>query len=298
MPELPEVETIRLQLERFLVGSPRGKALRGHKIKAVDIRWPKIFEGDKNKAMGTRILGIRRFGKVLVMDLDNDYSLVIQVKLTGQLIYQGPNLTPKGKISQKVFGGLGGKHTHVVFDLDQNGKLYYNDVRKFGRIKVVETKDVKNSGLIGKLGPEPHVAKGFAGRKTLTLKIFREILSKTKRPIKIVLMDQGKMSGVGNIYANDALYLAGINPKKPANSLSKTEQLKLFKSVIKVLKEGIKREGASELAYVTPDGKEGKYQDFTLVYGREGEECGRCVAKIKKIQLGGRGTYFCPRCQK
>ena len=292
MPELPEVESIKLQLQKFVVG---------HRILDVDIRWPRIFEGDPKKVIGSKILGIRRFGKVLVVDLDNDYSLVIQIKLTGQLIYKGPLLKAES-ISPKVKGGLGGKHTHVIFKLDappshkaaegQAALLYYNDVRKFGKIKVVQSAKIKEQGeFIGKLGLE------FL--KDLKLGDFEKIVKASNRPIKILLMDQSKMAGVGNIYANDALFLAGIKPNRKSSSLSLREQKKLFESIEKVLKEGIKRGGASELAYVTPDGKEGSYQDFTLVYGREGELCkNKCGSVIKKIKLGGRGTYFCPVCQK
>jgi len=161
-------------------------------------------------------------------------------------------------------------------------------------MRLEKTSNIQNSknpnNYIGKLGKE------FL--KDLTLEEFSEILVKSKKPIKILLMDQTKMAGVGNIYANDALWLAMINPRKQANKLLNYQIIKLLKSIEKVLKEGIKRGGASELAYVAPDGSEGHYQDFTLVYGREGEPCKVCKTPIEKIKLGGRGTYFCPVCQK
>ncbi|MEK7112623.1 MAG: zinc finger domain-containing protein, partial [Patescibacteria group bacterium] len=157
--------------------------------------------------------------------------------------------------------------------------------------KIVPTKEVEEVPFIKKLGPEPFGA--------LTPTLFVQILSKSSRPIKIVLMDQEKLGGVGNIYANDALWLAKINPQRAANSLSAEETKKLYKAVHQVLKEGIKYGGSSELAYVTPEGKEGSYQDHTLSYGRQGDPCERChKAKFVKIFLGGRGTYFCPVCQK
>jgi len=280
MPELPEVETIRKGLEKYLVG---------HTIKSVKIHY-KNFEGNEKNLEGGKIKKVRRFGKVLSIDLDNGYSLVIHIKLTGQLIYRGPNLKHPG-LSKKIFGGIPGKHTHVVFILNKNGTLYYNDYRKFGWLKVVKTKDVEEIGFIKKLGPEP--------LDGLTLNIFKEILSSTKRAVKILIMDQSKMGGVGNIYANDALFLAKIDPRRPANELSVVEAKKLFESIKEVLKRGLKYEGASELAYVTPAGKEGGYQDHALVYGRQGKPClNKCGGKVKKIKLGGRGTYFCPNCQK
>jgi len=281
MPELPEVETIRIQLEKYLVE---------HKVKSVEARY-KNFEGNGRDLEGGKVKGIRRFGKVLVIDLSNGYSAVIHIKLTGQLIYRGPNLLKAESLSPKVSGGLGGKHTHVIFHLDKNGILYYNDVRKFGWIKIVKTKDVEKVGFIEKLGPEPF--------KGLSFKVFKDMISKSSRAIKVLLMDQTKIGGVGNIYANDALWLAKIDPRRPANSLSLSEQSRSYDSILEVLKEGLKRGGASELAFVTPDGSEGEYQKHFLAYGRKDEPCERCrKAKFKKINLGGRGTYYCPYCQK
>jgi formamidopyrimidine-DNA glycosylase len=282
MPELPEVETMRLQLKKYLVG---------HKITSVDVKNRKTFQGDEKKIIGGKVAGTRRFGKVSVIDIDNGYSILTHVKLTGQYIYRGPNLKNPSKLSSKVIGGVPGPHTLVIFNLDRGGELYYNDVRRFGWIRIEKTEDVEKEKFIVKLGPEPF--------KDLTLEIFKLILLKSGRPIKIVLMDQEKMGGVGNIYANDALWLAAINPRQPANNLQPEEQKRLYEAVLSVLKAGLKYGGASELAFVTPDGAEGEYQKHTLAYGREGEPCERCHrARIEKYFLGGRGTYWCPNCQK
>ena len=289
MPELPEVETMKLQL---------GKFLTGHKIVSVEVKNRKTFQGDEKKIIGGKVMGTRRFGKVSVIDLDNNYSILTHVKLTGQYIYKGPNLKNPGALSKKVVGGVPGPHTLVIFNLDKGGDLYYNDIRRFGWIRIEKTEDVEKEKFINKLGPEPHVAKGFAGQ-ALTLELFRQILSKTSRPVKIVLMDQEKMGGVGNIYANDALWLAKINPKMPAKNISLEKSKELFDAILTVLKAGLKYGGASELAFVTPDGAEGEYQNHTLAYGHEGEPCERChKAKFEKYFLGGRGTYSCPNCQK
>ena len=289
MPELPEVETIRKGLEKYLIG---------HKITEVEVRNRKILpEGEKN-LIGAKVSKIRRFGKVTVIDLDNGYSIVSHIKLTGQFIYRGPNLLKAESLSPKVSGGLGGKHTHVIFHLDKGGFLYYNDVRRFGWIKIVKTKDVSEVPFIKKLGPEPLVAGRSSGQAILTFELFKGIISKSSRPIKILLMDQEKIGGVGNIYANDALWLAKINPRQASKKLGNKEIKNLYSSVHKVLKEGLKYGGASELAYVTPDGKEGSYQEHTLAYGKDEEPCQRChKAKFEKFFLGGRGTYFCPVCQ-
>lgn len=282
MPELPEVESVKIQLKKFIVG---------HKIDSVDVRDRKILKKGEAKLGGGKVKAIRRFGKVLSLDLDNGYSAVIHIKLTGQLIYRGPKLKNPPGLSKKIFGGIPGKHTHVIFNLDKGAKLYYNDYRKFGWIKVVKTKEVEEIDFIKNLGPEP--------LDGLTLKKFEELTSSTKRTIKTLLMDQSKIGGVGNIYANDALWFAKVNPKTPADELDDKKVKKLYSAIKKVLKKGLELEGASELAFVMPSGEEGNYQDHTLVYGREGEKCRRNHdAKIKKIKLAGRGTYFCPVCQK
>lgn len=282
MPELPEVEAITLQLGRFL---------KGHYITSVEVNNRKTFQGDENLILNSKVVGTRRFGKVTVIDLDNGYSVLTHVKLTGQFIYRGPNLLNPKPLSKKVSGGVPGPHTLVTFCLDKDGKLYYNDVRRFGWVRIVKTSEVESEQFIKKLGPEPF--------KDLTLDIFKKILSKSGRPIKVVLMDQEKMGGIGNIYATDALWLSKINPKKKSNTLSDVDQELLFKSIISVLKEGIKWGGASELAFVTPDGTEGQYQGHTLAYGHTGEPCERChKAVFEKYFLAGRGTYVCPYCQK
>lgn len=282
MPELPEVETMKLQL---------GKFLTGHKIISVGVKNRNTFQGDEKKIIGGRVIGTRRFGKVSVIDLSNGYSILTHVKLTGQYIYRGPNLKNPQKLSSKVTGGISGPHTLVTFKLDRGGALYYNDVRRFGWIRIVKTGDVETESFIKKLGPEPF--------KNLNLSKFTEILSKTRRAVKVVIMDQSKIGGVGNIYATDALWLAKIDPKKAANGLNPKEQKMLYEAILKVLKDGLKYGGASELSFVTPDGEEGEYQKHTLAYGHGGKVCERChKAKFKKYFLGGRGTYVCPVCQK
>lgn len=281
MPELPEVESIKLGLIKLLVG---------HKITDVIINNPRIFTGETKNIIGAKVIEVRRFAKALSIDLSNDYSLLIHIKMTGQLIYRGPNLPNPPEISKKVIG-LGGRHTHVIFKLDNDGILYYNDVRQFGWIKVVKASEVTTSGFVSKLGPEP-----FNG---LTKVKFKEIVSKYKTAIKVVLMDQEKMGGIGNIYANDALFLSKIHPKRAANSLISQEQESLYDSIIKVLKKGLEVGGASELSFVRPDGTEGEYQKHFVIYGQNGKLCSRCKAtKIEKTVVGGRGTYFCPNCQK
>ncbi len=297
MPELPEVETIRIQLKQYLVG---------HVIEDVEVRLPKQISGEVQRVIGAKVQGVRRFGKGLVIDLDNSYSLTIHIKMTGQLVYRGPDLPKTTKLSQKV-GGLPGKATHVIFKLKsqklnlkntdkkskvlntQDAYLYYNDVRQFGWIKIVKTEDVFKLQFFKTLGPE------FL--RDLELKKFQEILKSKKTSIKPLVMDQAYMAGVGNIYANDALYVAKIHPRRPANSLTEKESKDLFAAIEEVLKKGIKAGGSSEWAYVNALGEEGNYQKTFLVYGKVGKKCERCGTIIEKITLGGRGTFFCPACQ-
>ena len=282
MPELPEVESIKIQLERFLLG---------HTIAKVQVNHRKILTEGEDKLVGGKITAVRRFGKALAIDTNNGYSTVAHVKMTGQFIYRGPYLKAPPALPKKVAGGAPGKHTHVIFHLDKDGILYFNDYRRFGWIKVVKTSEVKSLPFIASLGPEP--------LDGLTHKHFSLLVSKTKRAIKLLLMDQTKIAGVGNIYANDALWLAKINPVRPAASLSPREIKALYSAIEKVLRQAIKNGGSSEIAFVNPDGTEGSYQNHFLVYDREGEPCPRCrKAKIKKLRLGSRGTYFCPKCQK
>lgn len=288
MPELPEVETMRMQLEKFLVGS---------KISDVQIKTPS-YELDKDKLIGWEVIKVRRFAKVSSIDLSNGYSILTHVKLTGQFIYKGPKHKTTEPISKKVVGGAPGPHTHIIFEFSDGGKLYYNDIRKFGWVRLVKTEDVEKEKFIKTLGPEPHIAQGFSGA-VLTKEYFKNLISKSRRNIKVLLMDQSKIGGVGNIYANDALYLSKISPKRTANTLTDKEQDILYNSIEFVLKEGLKYGGASELAFVTPDGKEGEYQNHTLIYGHQGELCTYCKKnKIEKFFLGGRGTYWCSNCQK
>ncbi len=286
MPELPEVETMRSQLEKFLVGSV---------IKDIKVKTQNIVTGDYKKLLGQKVVSVRRFAKVSSIDFSNNFSLLTHVKLTGQFIYRGPKLNNDGKLSKKVVGGLGGPHTHVTFDFEDGGVLYYNDIRKFGWIRIMPTIDVENEKFVKTLGPEPF--------KDLNLEYFQKLLSKSKRNIKVLLMDQSKIGGVGNIYANDALWLSKISPQRSSNTLSDPEQKELYSAIHTVLKAGLKYGGASELAFVTPDGKEGEYQNHTLVYGHEktlcdNPACRQAGVKIEKFFLGGRGTYWCPSCQK
>ncbi|HSW47624.1 MAG TPA: zinc finger domain-containing protein, partial [Candidatus Saccharimonadales bacterium] len=211
----------------------------------------------------------------------------------GQLLFRRvPQVSQVPRVSQaKVdVGLLPDKYTHVVFTLDKDAVLFYRDVRQFGWVKVLLTKDAADLPFFKSLGPEP--------LKDLTLEKFKAIISKNKINIKVLLMDQKRISGIGNIYANDALYVAGIDPRRISSSLTQNEQAKLFKAAEQVLKKGLEAGGASEWSYVDLLGGAGQYQNFFQVYNKKGKPCKNCGTKIEKITLGGRGTFFCPKCQK
>jgi len=282
MPELPEVETLKLGLQKYLVG---------HTIESVELRLKKQFQGDVKDVEGVKVIDVRRFGKGLVIDLSNNYSLAIHIKLTGQLIYRGKDEPKVIHADMRTVGKtLPNNWTRVIFHLDKDALLYYNDLRQFGWIKVVPTDKVKELPFFKELGPEFF--------NDLDESKFAEILSKSKTAIKPLIMDQQKMAGVGNIYANDSLYLAKINPKIPANSLSSKEVKDLFNAIETVLKRGLEEGGASELTFVNVLGEAGNYQNHSLVYGHQGEKCSKDGSVIEKYMLAGRGTYVCPVCQK
>lgn len=286
MPELPEVETIKLGLEKRIIGK---------KITDIEVLAPKIFIGDKKEVIGKTVVGVWRRAKILGIDLDSNLTLLIHLKLTGQLVFvKDARHQTFGHPIPFAGTTLPAKSTAVMFSFSDGAKLYFNDVRKFGWIKIVDREQVTGNSekIFGKMGPEPL-------EKEFTEKVFTEILKKYKKPIKQVLMDQEIIAGVGNIYAAEALFLAKIDPRRPANGLKDLEASKLYKSLINVLNLGIKYQGSSEAAFVNVDGEKGSMQKHLQVYGKTGEYCpNKCGGKIKRIVLGGRGTFFCPNCQK
>jgi formamidopyrimidine-DNA glycosylase len=266
MPELPEIETIKRYLEKDLIG---------RKIKDVKILNKKSFFGDKKKILNSKILKIERKGKMLIFRLNNSLNLVFHLKLTGQLLFL--NFLRNSEIK---------KYTRVIFILNK-GFLIFNDARKFGWVKVLDDKNLNKE--LSKIGKEPF---------DLNFKYLKEIFSKTKRPIKIVLMNQEKIAGLGNIYANEALFLAKIHPLKPANKLKDNEIKNLLSAIKKVIKKAIKLQGTSFRFYIKPDESKGSYQEEFLVYQRKNEKCLKCKSKIEYVKISGRGSFYCPKCQK
>ncbi len=266
MPELPEVETIKRDLEKVILGK---------KITEVCVHNPTIIREpsvDKFKKglTGVIIKNILRKGKVLILELSNGKSLVIHLRMTGQLVYPGD-----------------AKKSRVSFHFSDGKTLDFNDQRLFAELRLLD--DWRSLKFIQGLGPEPF---------DLNVDKFKVMLSGKKTKIKPLLMDQAFISGIGNLYAAECLFRAKIDPQRPANSLTDKEKEALFKKIKEVLSEAIHYGGSSVDNYVRVSGKKGSYVAYHKVYGREGKPCLVCKAPIKRINLGGRGTYFCPRCQK
>ncbi len=266
MPELPEVETIKRELEN---------AALGKKIVDVIINNPKVIKEPKKEDFvkglkNTVIKSVIRKGKLLILELSSGKALTIHLKLTGQLIYPG-----------------NAQQSRVSFKLSDNKILDFNDRRLLGELRLVD--DWKSLKFIKELGPEPF---------DLTIDKFKEMLADKKTKIKPLLMDQTFISGVGNLYAVEALFQAKIHPEKSAASLSDKQKEVLFKKIKQVLRKAINHKGSSVDQYVQLSGKPGEYVKYHKVYDRENESCFKCGGRIKRISLGGRGTYFCPVCQK
>lgn len=276
MPELPEIETIKLQLQKVLVG---------HRLEKIQILNSKIVQGSIETVKGEKVLGVERLGKVLLINFGQGQKLGFHFKMTGQLIYDdGKERIVGGHPSEDFVAKMPNSHTRVVFKFDK-GTLYFNDQRMFGWVML-------NPKFVDKLGPEPF---------DMSNEEFAKRVSKGKRPIKLVLMDQEVISGVGNIYANDALWEAKIRPNSTVDHLSFNQLILLFEKLKMVLREGIKYGGATaaDAKYMNLHGLGGHYQDHFRTYGRGGLECLRKDGGIiDKFVLGGRGTYVCPKCQE
>ena len=288
MPELPEVETIKLGLSKLLPGKV---------IIKVDFDWPKSFPNSKddvqNFMIGSAVNDVRRRAKVLLIDLSSDYSLVIHLKMTGQLVYlSAKDRFGAGHPSDSLIGNLPDKSTRVTITFSDDSKLFFNDQRKFGWMRLIPTSEVINLDFFKKIGPEPLQAD-------FTWQVFRDrIRRRSKSGIKAVLLDQTVLAGVGNIYADESLWGAKIHPARSVNELTVAQIKKLHQEIIFVLKLSIEKGGSTDRNYVNAEGKKGSYIQFARVFRKEGQPCPRCGNTIIKTRLAGRGTHFCPYCQK
>ncbi len=299
MPELPEVENLRQGL---------AKAILGQKIRRVEIRKPKLVSGKgtlrtasetkkrefQKGIQGEQFIGVKRRAKNLVFKLSHGKIILAHLKMSGQFVY-------KPSASSKVVSGghpiefsekeLPNKHTHLIFELDR-GMLYYNDTRMFGYILYFPSiKAFESQNHFVNYGVEPL-------SPLFTLKYFKEKLKNKTGKIKVALMDQKIVTGLGNIYADESLFAARIRPDREPSTLSSLEITRLRKEIIRILKRATKVGGSSVATYRLLDETRGNYAREHKVYGKEGQPCVNCGKPLKKTIIQGRTTIFCPRCQK
>jgi formamidopyrimidine-DNA glycosylase len=289
MPELPEVETIRIGLNKLLPGKT---------VKAVNFDWQKSFPNAQPDAekflIGATITDVKRRAKVLIIDLDSGYSLIIHLKMTGQLVFRSNDDKQRfgaGHPTRSLVDSLPDKSTHVTLDL-ADSKLFFNDQRKFGWVRLVPMLEIPLIDFFKKVGPEP-LADDFKPKDFID-RLYRRKKSK----IKPVLLDQTVIAGVGNIYADESLFAAGIHPETVITDIKKTKLELLFKELQSVLRLSIEKGGSTDKNYVDAEGKKGSYLTFAKVFRRENRPCTVCGATIEKIRVAGRGTHICPNCQK
>ena len=319
MPELPEVETVRRGLEARIIG----RVIRS--VSVIDS--PKSFPnapGDVDAfMMNAEITAVRRRAKVLLIDLSTAYTLVIHLKMTGQLVYvkkEGliPPLDPEvnsessprslklahdaradagegrfgaGHPNESLIGELPDRSTRVVIEFTDESRLYFNDQRKFGWVKLMPTVEVPNIDFMKKVGPEPLEAD-------FTTEVFWQQLQRRKNTIiKAAILDQTVLAGVGNIYADEGLWGARIHPATRVRDVSRQSVDTLWRELRDVMTLAIEKGGSTNKNYVNAEGKRGSYMDFARVFRREGLPCPRCMTTIIKFKAAGRGTHICPHCQ-
>jgi len=273
VPELPEVETIRRSLSKFILGK---------RINDVAIFWSPAAVSMPGRdfaeiVKGQEIESLDRRGKYLLIGLSRGITMIIHFRMTGRMIYYPDHHQPD-------------KHTHVVFSLN-DGEIHYADTRKFGRIQLVSTAEVYKVPALAKLGPEP-LGEDFSFVR------LGQRLSRKKSSIKASLLDQSVVAGLGNIYVDEALFRAGIQPGRKTSSLKVSEIIKLYDAIVEVLSAGIEAQGTTFRDYRDAEGKKGLFQEYLMVYGRGGLNCKVCGQKLEKEKIGGRTSVFCPQCQE
>ena len=294
MPELPEVETVRSGLERLIIGRTVGR---------VDFDTEKSFPNSATDMqvfmIDAQIKTIQRRGKVLIINLSTSYSLVIHLKMTGQLVFVDAHADGAdkkrfgaGHPNASLVGALPDRSTRVTITFSDGSVLYFNDQRKFGWMRLMPTIEVPEIDFFKRLGPEPL-------QSTFTLSLFIERLMRRKHSrIKAVLLDQTVLAGIGNIYADESLWAARIHPETRVDRISRPKLRALHEAIIAVLRLSIQKGGSTDRNYVNAEGGRGSYIQFAKVFRKEGQPCERCQTTIIKIRSAGRGTHLCPRCQK
>jgi formamidopyrimidine-DNA glycosylase len=337
MPELPEVETIKRGLEHTIIGFViteveilNPKTFQGDPTQLIGAKvvgvWRRakvlgidlirhqlsdtrhqtssvILSEAKNLSRGSRIKSGMTVNEVsdsgvAIAPQNDTLSLLFHLKMTGQVIFQGVGDKDQGTErmvgghpNQDFFNELPSKSTRVIFTFSDGSKLYFNDQRKFGWILLTQNSQLSTQNFLSKLGPEP-LEDGF------TWEVLKTNLQRRKsQAVKVAILDQEIVSGVGNIYACEACFIAGIHPERKVHSLTEEEYQKLHKGIVESLSSGIHHGGSTKQHYVNAAGEKGYFLDYAFVYDRAGQFCQNCSNEIVKIKLGGRGTYYCPNCQ-
>lgn len=293
MPELPEVETIKRGLNKRIVGK---------NITDLSFDWPKSFLGKKEDVVGREVKGVERRAKVIRINLSGDYNLLFHLKMTGQLIYRAAQLRQgfAGPQNQDFSGGhpdhnwhakLPNSATRIIFTFNDGSKLFFNDLRKFGWCKVL------NNDQIEKIFCDEYGVEPFDSKFTVDYLLLRA-KKNPNRTIKQFLMDQTIVAGIGNIYADEALFSSGVLPTRKIKEISLSEWKSIRENVLKILELGIKHGGTTDSDYVNAEGEKGGMQNYLKVYRKAGESCPKeCGGKIDRMVVGGRGTHFCENCQ-
>ena len=287
MPELPEVETVRRGLESLIIG----KKIKTE-VHDTEKGFPNAAADVKEFLIGASIVAVRRRAKVLLINLSSEYSLVIHLKMTGQLVFVGETRFGAGHPNDSLINSLPDKSTRVELTFEDNSKLFFNDQRKFGWVKLMPTLEIPNIDFMKKVGPEPL-------EDDFTKEQFRERFTRRARTnIKAAILDQTVVAGVGNIYADESLWGAKIHPKRLVASITNNEFDQLYTELRTVMNLSIEKGGSSNHTYINAEGKRGSYMDFARVFRREGLTCPRHPdVIIEKLRVAGRGTHICPVCQ-
>lgn len=274
MPELPEVETVRRTLE---------PCCQGEKIVELHLLHPDVLLGGslaevKKAILGKKILGISRQGKYLIVNLEENLHLVLHLRMTGRFVL--------AEAEDPIV-----KHTHVIFKLSNGKELRFIDIRRFGRVELVRTENLTQVSGLRTLGPEP-LSEEF------NLEYFKAGLKKANRNIKALILDQTFIAGLGNIYADEALFQAKINPSRLAKDIKETEAAHLHNAIKSVIAKAIEARGTTFRDYVDGRGEKGSFQNLLKAYGKGGTPCVDCGVILEKSRVAGRGTVFCPHCQE
>ncbi|MDB5175837.1 MAG: mutM [Candidatus Saccharibacteria bacterium] len=297
MPELPEVETVKIGLQRLLP-----KRVVSNAVHDTDKSFPNAPADVQQFLIGARVIAVTRRAKVLMIELSTNYSLVIHLKMTGQLVFVADQPAAKasglnelrfgaGHPNESLVGHLPDRSTRVTLSFEDGSHLYFNDQRKFGWMRLMPTTEIPNLDFFKKVGPEP-LSVDFNWQQ-----LHERLLRRKNTNIKAALLDQTVVAGIGNIYADESLWGAKIHPATIVKDIPEDKIKVLYKALTDVLKLSIEKGGSTNKNYVNAEGKRGSYMDFARVFRREGLPCPRCGTTIVKSRVAGRGTHTCPYCQ-